>query len=156
MGLLCPIPGYPFDGYDGDSTAIFGAEFMPMSDEHKAALAKGRNEARAIKNYLEALGSRRPGRPVTPDSLKKRIADLETKIAEVDNPLKAVELRQARLDAEKALERAQSSSDLEALESDFARHAGAYSKRKGISYAAWREAGVPAAALKRAGISRAS
>ena len=29
-----------------------------------------------------------------------------------------------------------------------------YSERKGISYAAWREAGVPAATLKAAGISR--
>ena len=32
----------------------------------------------------------------------------------------------------------------------------AYSERKGISYAAWREIGVPAAVLKRAGISRSN
>ena len=29
-----------------------------------------------------------------------------------------------------------------------------YSERQGISYAAWREVGVPPAVLKRAGISR--
>jgi hypothetical protein len=34
--------------------------------------------------------------------------------------------------------------------------ASAYSARKGISYAAWRELGVEAAVLKRAGISRSS
>jgi len=31
---------------------------MAMSDEHKAALAQGRKEARAIKQYLVVLGSR--------------------------------------------------------------------------------------------------
>ena len=37
----------------------------------------------------------------------------------------------------------------------FAEAARAYGERKGISYAAWRAAGVSPAALKRAGISRA-
>ncbi len=46
---------------------------MPMSDEHKASLAKGRRESRAIKAYLEALKSRRPGSPVTPESVRKRM-----------------------------------------------------------------------------------
>ena len=49
---------------------------MAMSAEHKAALAAGRRESRAIKDYLEALASRRPGRPVTPDTLAKRVKDL--------------------------------------------------------------------------------
>ena len=31
-----------------------------------------------------------------------------------------------------------------------------YAQRKGISYAAWRELGVPADVLKKAGISRGS
>ena len=44
--------------------------------------------------------------------------------------------------------------DLAALEEDFVAAARAYGERKGISYAAWREAGVDAAVLKRAGISR--
>lgn len=129
---------------------------MAMSDEHKAALAAGRRESRAIKSYLEMLASRRPGRPVTPDTLKARIEDLEKKIAAETNPLKSVDLRQARLDAEAALERVKDAADSTAVEAEFAKHAAAYSKRKGITYAAWREAGVPAAVLKKAGISRAS
>jgi hypothetical protein len=44
--------------------------------------------------------------------------------------------------------------DLSALEAAFVKTAGAYSDRKGISYAAWRELGVPADVLKRANISR--
>ena len=44
--------------------------------------------------------------------------------------------------------------DLEALESGFVKVVSAYSERKGISYAAWREQGVPAAVLKAGGIKR--
>jgi len=78
---------------------------MAMSDEHKAALAQGRKEARAIKQYLEVLAARKPGRPVTPERLKERIADLEGRIAAEADPMRALEMRQARLDAEAALAR---------------------------------------------------
>lgn len=44
--------------------------------------------------------------------------------------------------------------DLARLEDEFVVHAGAYSDTKGLSYSAWREIGVPAAVLKRAGLSR--
>ena len=44
--------------------------------------------------------------------------------------------------------------DLTALETDFVAVAKPYAQRKGISYEAWREAGVPAATLKAAGIGR--
>lgn len=127
---------------------------MAMSAEHKAALAAGRRESRAIKQYLEALASRRPGRPITPQTLKQRIADLETRIAVESNPLKAIDLRQARLDAERALAAAGAPADTGALEAAFVEYARDYSARKGISYAAWREAGVPAAVLKKAGVTR--
>jgi chromosome segregation ATPase len=125
-----------------------------MSEDHKAALAKGRRESRAIRNYLEALGSRKPGRPITPESLKKRIDGLEKKIESETNQLKKVELRQSRLDAEEALAKMENASDLEELEKEFAKVAKSYSKRKGITYSAWREQGVPAAVLKKAGVSR--
>ncbi len=41
-----------------------------------------------------------------------------------------------------------------ALEADFVKAAKNYSERKGISYAAWREAGVDAGVLKAAGLRR--
>ena len=44
--------------------------------------------------------------------------------------------------------------DLSALESAFVKTAGKYSERKGISYAAWRQLGVSADTLKKAGITR--
>lgn len=151
MGVFrCPVGSGTLRGY----VTAFGGFPMAMSDEHKAALAAGRRESRAIKAYLEMLAARRPGRPVTPETLKARIKDLEQKIAAESNPLKSVDLRQARLDAEAALARAKETADSTAVEAEFARHAKGYSTRKGITYAAWREAGVPAAVLKKAGISR--
>ncbi len=42
---------------------------------------------------------------------------------------------------------------MDALETEFCQHAKAYGDSKGISYGAWRETGVAAAVLKRAGIS---
>lgn len=127
---------------------------MAMTQEHKDALARGRREARAIKSYLEALGSRRPGRPVTPESLRQRIERLESKIDAEKDPLRRVDLVQQRLDASEALKRVAASADLDELEKGFIEHAKGYSERKGITYAAWREAGVPAAVLRKASIGR--
>lgn len=127
---------------------------MAMSDEHKAALAEGRQQARAIKGYLEALGGRRPGRPVTPESLRSKLARIEARIDAEADPLRRVDLVQQRLDTLQSLREAQATADISGLETGFADNALAYSQRKGISYAAWREAGVPAVVLKSAGISR--
>jgi hypothetical protein len=127
---------------------------MAMSAEHKAALAQGRREGRAVKQYLEASGNRRPGRPVTPERLRDKIGALESRIAEEADPLKALEMRQERLDAEAALARAEATEDFTALEAAFIEHARSYSERKGISYSAWRESGVAADVLRRAGIAR--
>ena len=47
-----------------------------MTDEHKDALAEGRNHAKIVGRYLEALEANKPkrGRKRTPDSVKKRLA----------------------------------------------------------------------------------
>lgn len=128
---------------------------MAMSQAHKEALAQGRRESRAIKAYLEALGQpKRRGRPVTPDTLRKKISDLDVRIADESNPLRRVDLIQTRIVAETALESATAAADMGRLEAGFVEYAAGYSERKGISYAAWREAGVPASVLKHAGIKR--
>lgn len=127
---------------------------MAMSPEHKAALAQGRKESRAIKSYLTALGSRRPGRPVTQESVQQRISSLKERLATETDPLRRVDLVQARLDAEDQLANLAESEDIDALERDFLAVATVYSDRKGISYAAWRESGVSAVTLKAAGVKR--
>lgn len=125
---------------------------MAMSEEHKAALAQGRKESRAIKAYLEALEARKPGRPVSKESLDKRKQKVEEKLEDSDNPLESVELIQAKLDIEKALSDLENAVDIETLESGFVENAKSYSERKGVSYTAWREFGVPAKVLRSAGI----
>ena len=128
---------------------------MAMSDEHKAALAQGRAEARAIKAYLAvATAPKKRGRPVTRASLEEKIVGLDDRVRTEDDPLARVDLIQARIDAQRALDELDSAADLEALEAGFVEHAASYSDRKGITWTAWREAGVPAATLRKAGIKQ--
>ena len=124
-----------------------------MSDAHKAALAVGREQGRAIRAYLEALESSAPkrGRKRTPESIDKRIAAIDEQLAAAD-PLRRVSLVQERLDLASERETLTESVDLSALEAGFIAAAKDYSERKGISRAAWREVGVPASVLKAAGV----
>ncbi|HLM64307.1 MAG TPA: hypothetical protein VK306_08430 [Acidimicrobiales bacterium] len=126
-----------------------------MSDDHKAALAEGRDQGRAVRRYLEALEANKPkrGRKRSPESMKKRLAAVEDEIASAD-PLKRLHLVQERLDLQSALEANESTVDIDQLENEFVDAASTYSERKGISYSAWRELGVPGSVLERAGISR--
>jgi hypothetical protein len=128
---------------------------MDMTQEHKDALAQGRRESKSIKAYLEALDApKRRGRPVTAESLQMKIADLDGKIRDESDPLRRVELIQARLDTEEAVAGFEATENIDALEAGFVEYGNGYSERKGISYAAWREVGVPAPVLKQAGIKR--
>src|SRR4051812_16525019 len=127
----------------------------PMSDEHKEALALGREQGRAVRRYLEALEAHRPkrGRKRTPESMQKRLAAIEDKLVSAD-PLTRVQLIQERMDLQNELATKQDAVDLAELEEEFVVAAASYGERKGISYAAWREAGVDAAVLRRAGVTR--
>jgi hypothetical protein len=74
------------------------------------------------------------------------------KLGASEDPLEAVDLIQSKLDIERALAELDKSQDLKALEAGFIENASAYSERKGVTYTAWREFGVPAAVLRQAGI----
>ena len=132
-------------------------EARPMSDEHTAALAEGRAESRAVRVYLEALEQNRPrrGRRRTTDSIGKRLAAIDHELATA-SALTRLQLVQERMDLQRELETMGETVDLSAAEADFVKAAAGYARRKGISYAAWREAGVPADVLKKAGITRAA
>jgi len=128
-----------------------------ITAQHKAAMAEGRVEGRVVRDYLEALRNSkgRPGRKRTPDSVARRLKAIE---AELDgaNPVRELELVQERFDLESELAAMQTKVDPKQLEAGFVKVAGAYSTRKGISYAAWRAVGVEPAVLKKAGIPRSS
>jgi hypothetical protein len=129
----------------------------PMSAEHKAALARGRSEGKAVRDYLDALRANKPkrGRKRTPDSIKKRLATIDTQLKDAD-PLTELRLVQERRDLDYELQSMDNAVDLSAIEGSFVKVAKAYSERQGISYAAWREVGVEASVLKKAGISRSA
>ena len=126
-----------------------------MTAEHKQALAAGRAEGRAVKDYLDALDQQRPkrGRRRTAATIEKRLAAIEKELPEASS-LQRLQLVQERRDLEAELTQAGTVVDLVALEAAFVKVAKAYSARKGIEYASWRELGVGADVLKKAGIGR--
>jgi hypothetical protein len=128
-----------------------------VTDSHKAAMAQGRTESRAISAYLEALESHRPkrGRKRTPESIDKRLTTIDSSL-ESASPVKRLSLIQERIDLLQERESLGAKVDLSGLEDDFVSTAKAYGQRKGISYAAWRELGVSAPVLKKAGITRSA
>lgn len=126
-----------------------------MSKDHKAALARGREEGRVVRRYLEGLEASRPrrGRRRTPAGIQRRIREIDSQLESAD-PLGRLHLTQQRKDLVEELSRSDSGNDLSELEREFAKVAASYSERKGITYGTWRAAGVPASVLQSAGIPR--
>lgn len=126
-----------------------------MSPDHKEALAIGRAEGRAVRAYLEALEANRPkrGRKRTKESIGTRLEALASEMASAD-PLKRLQLAQEELDLTDELARMDEGVNLGDLEAGFVKVAKSYASRKGITYAAFRQIGVPAGALKKADVTR--
>ena len=126
-----------------------------MSDSHKAALAEGREQGRAVRRYLEALEAHKPkrGRKRTPESVQKRLAAIDEKLAEAD-ALTRLHLVQEKMNLENEVASADTTVDIQALEEEFVAAAAPYGARKGITYAAWRQLGVDPSVLRRAGVRR--
>jgi hypothetical protein len=128
-----------------------------MSDDHKAALAKGREASRAVRQYLDALEASKPkrGRKRSPESIQKQLDEIEIELAgatafERLNLLAETERLQTSLD------QLAPGLDLGPLRRAFIKWARVYGEAKGISYATWRAAGVSAEDLKAAKITRAN
>lgn len=129
----------------------------PMTDEHKEALARGRAEGKAVREYLEALRANKPrrGRKRTPESIARRIDAIDAEMLEADalSELRLVEERRRLLDD---LANLANKVDIEKLEKEFVAVAKSYGDRQGISYSSWREVGVEARVLRAAGVGRGS
>src|SRR4051812_25188458 len=134
-----------------------GRRGATMTVEHKAALAAGRDEGRTVRRYLEALEANKPrrGRKRTRDSVQKQLNETLDRLTTA-SALDRVQLLQRRLDLEQELDALAGigETDIGQLEAGFVAVAESYSERKGLTYAAWREAGVDARVLKQAGIAR--
>ena len=108
-----------------------------------------------MRDYLDALRANKPkrGRKRTPDSIKRRLDAIDEQLAAAD-ALSELRLIQERRNLTDELATMGTGVDLAAVESSFADVAAGYSQRHGITYSSWREIGVPAAVLRRAGIAR--
>lgn len=125
-----------------------------MSADHKAALAAGRAETKAVRDYLAALQQhvRKPGKQRTLKSVNSQITAVEARLAAPDlDPVDLVLLTQEHLNL--LAERAQmQETRLEALEERFVAVAQSFSERNGLTWEAWRAADVPAPVLRKAGL----
>jgi hypothetical protein len=128
-----------------------------MSASHKAALAKGRHQSRIVRAYLNAIENAKPrrSRARDPQTITNRIGTIDLTLASAD-PVTRVKLIQERLDLTAELAAQSGPEELDGLEAEFVEVAQAFGQAKGITYPAWREVGVPAAVLARAGITRSS
>ncbi len=128
-----------------------------LSPSHKKALAVGRTMSATVDRYLSAVNTpKRRGRKVSKASLQQRLVDARAKArsaAGVDKVLAAQEVRdlQNRI---ASIDAVGGGSDLKSLEAAFVKIAKQFGENRGIGYGAWRDAGVPAPVLKKAGIAR--
>ena len=126
-----------------------------MTDAHKIALAKGREEGRIVRRYLEGIEAAKPrrGRKRTPETINKRIQAIDERLLEVD-PLTRLHLVQEKQLLERELATGDDGVDISVLEKDFIKVAKSYGERKGITYGAWRAVGVSVPVLQQAKIPR--
>lgn len=119
----------------------------PRSPEMAARQRARQEETAAIRDYLEHIA--KYGKRRRRDNYERSLDAVETKLS-LGN-LTAVErltLIQRKRDLERMINEPLPQDNAE----QFIKYAASYSERKGIEYATWREFGVQAKVLKRAGI----
>ena len=130
----------------------------PMSNQHKKALAEGREQGRAIRRYLDALARQKPrrGRRRTVESANRQLRETVDQLSTASS-LARVELVQRRIDLEAEIANMgqDGGGDLTELEAGFVAAAKSYSERKGITVQAWLQGGVPRSVLRQAGLTSA-
>ena len=126
-----------------------------MTKAHKQALAAGRAEGKIVRDYLEALKRTKPkrGRRRTPESIRRRLNTIKNQYEDAD-AVTQLKFAQERLDLAVELADLTAKVDIAPLEKAFVKIAKAYGERNGITYSAWREIGVGATVLKKAGVTR--
>lgn len=123
--------------------------------EHYEVLEDGAASESIVRRYLVALLTHEPRRQsnLTPASIGRKIADTESSLrgASTIQRLKLVQKRNELRGQLAAL--GEPDAVVAALEEDFVRVAKGYSEDKDVPYNTWRDAGVAATVLGRAGIT---
>ena len=128
-----------------------------LSAAHKRALAEGRTMSATVDRYLSAVNTpKRRGRKVSKAALEQRLAVARTKARSatgVEKVLAAQDVRDLQLRIAN-MSVASGGGDIKSLEAAFVKIAKRFGENRGIGYGAWRDAGVPAVVLKKAGVAR--
>jgi hypothetical protein len=112
------------------------------------------DRARIVRRYLSALDARKPGRTTARvvESVLHRMHQIDTLLLSAD-PVRRLHLTQERIDLHAEQLRLQTANgDFDALEKAFIRVARSYGERYDVTYSAWRQVGVDADVLAKAGI----
>jgi hypothetical protein len=127
-----------------------------LSPAHKQALAEGRAMSAIIDRYLFAINTpHRRGRPVSKETLQARVYAARARYKSATGVAKLLAAQEVRdLQIRLAAMSGTTPTDLQHLETAFVKIAKRFGDNHGIDYHAWREAGVPATVLKKAGIAR--
>jgi len=127
-----------------------------LSTAHKKALAEGRTMSATVDRYLTALNTpKRRGPKVTTARLTQRLTAANAHLATAKGVARVYAAQEIRDLKTKIAERASVERvDVASVEAAFVKIAKSFSERRGITYGAWRDAGVPSTVLKRAGIAR--
>jgi hypothetical protein len=130
------------DGPYEDNTFGPYAERLPQE-----GVADGRAMSATVNNYLIAIATpRKRGQKVTMATLERRLAEARSRVNIVTGVEKVVAAQAVR-DLLKKLSQPKAANGIDAvsLEAAFVKIAKTFSENRGISYAVWRDAGVPAA-----------
>lgn len=128
-----------------------------LSAAHKQALADGRRTGSIVDRYLASIGKpKQRGRKVSQAELVKRrdkaIQDARSLPPGVDKVM-AVQNSRDLTDRINRLSETNGGGSA-GYEAEFVRIAAKFSTTRGITYGSWREVGVPARVLQKAGIAR--
>jgi len=130
----------------------------PSGKRGSSRKAASFDQERVVRRYLSAVESAKPGRGPkrTSDAIGNRITKVDELLVSAD-PLSRVHLTQERIELHAEYVRVTNGNhtDQSQLERDFVRVVRSYGDRNGITFAAWRQVGVDAAVLDRAGIHKA-
>lgn len=125
--------------------------------EQREKMVAGRLEQIAVKAYLDAVEKRlarerKRGRPKSPEKMRARLDEIDGQLPVENDTVKQLLLVQERINIVRDLEDILNNEEFQELEDRFVKVASSFSDRREIEYAAWREMGVTADVLKRAGI----
>lgn len=127
-----------------------------LTAAEKTKMARGRKQANTVDRYLKQLERLKTHdkrqASLSPEELEIEAEGLAIAL-ETAEGVQRLQLLQRREDLQRLALEAVPQED-EALVEAFIEVAAVYGERKGISYSTWREVGVPAEVLRRAGIKR--